>query len=270
MKNASHEKLKKLVNTSGFPFQVAISNEIERTKNIHGWSVFSSENPWENPETGRSGYVDLILINQYDTQFMIIECKRVRDAKWVFLIPTMEKRQQTHGTFWISSLSHEKRHFGWYDLILNPASPEAEFCVIRGQNKDSKTMLERVTSELVEATESIALEELKFEKPGNLSGFLRIYCSVIITTAQIEICRFDPGDVSIENGELSNAEFETVPLVRFRKSLTTTLPPNVTPSGLGEAVRAKQRTVFVINAPNLAEILKKWEFYGSGPWIHWK
>jgi hypothetical protein len=121
-------------------------------------------------------------------------------------------------------------------------------------------MLERVASELIEATESIAFEELKFEKPGNLFDyFRRFYSSVIVTTAQLEICILNPGDVSICDGNISNAEFRTVPLIRFRKSLTTSLSSNVEPNGLDQAIKAKIRTVFVINASHLITVLNNWE-----------
>jgi hypothetical protein len=150
------------------------------------------------------------------------------------------------------------------------SSPEAGFCVIRGQDKDSKPMMERIASDLVDAAESIALEEIKYEKPGNLFEFLRICSPVIVTTAEIIVCKFDPSEISIENGEISNAQFETVPLVRFRKSLTTELPSSLNPRNLAEAIKAKERTVFIVNASNFVSILNKWEIYGTGPWINWK
>ncbi len=261
------EKLKRLVNTSGFPFQLAISNLIEKTKRRHGWGVFSSEHPWHNHETGRSSYVDLIL--EKNAQLMIVECKRVRDAQWIFLIPTKEKLLRRHASLWISYVKREKKRFGWWDLAIDPQSPESEFCVVRGQDKDSKPMLERIASELVEATESIALEELQFEKPDDLLDFRRLYYSVIITTAQLGICRFDPNDISVRNGDIANAEFESVPFVRFRKSLTTSLSPNIMPNNLREAAKARIRTVFIINALNVEEILRYWDVGNDGPWMNW-
>ena len=117
----STEKLQRLVNSSGFPFQISIQNEIEKHRNTHGWRVYSIEHPWKNTETGTQGYVDLVLLNQHDTQFLVLECKRVRDAKWVFLIPSKTSKPRTHAKTWISFLQNEKRHFGWFDLTLNPS-----------------------------------------------------------------------------------------------------------------------------------------------------
>jgi hypothetical protein len=268
MGSESRDKSISLVNTSGFPFQIAVLNYIERTKNSHGWRVFSSETPWQNPNTSSGGYVDLILIDRHETQLMIVECKRVRNARWIFL-PTSDKFQRTYAKCWISYLEGQKEKLGWYDLTLDPSSPEANFCVIRGQDKDSKPMLERIASELVEATESIALEEMQLIKLNNISRFRRFYWPVIITTAQIEVCVFNPDtDIKIENGEVSDAEFNKVPLLRFTKSLSTRLSNNIIPKNFARASEEKKRTVFVMNVSKLVEILKEWDI-NSGPWGNW-
>ncbi len=51
------EKLQRLVNSSGFPFQIRIQNEVETYINTHGWKVYSIEHPWQNMESGTQGYV---------------------------------------------------------------------------------------------------------------------------------------------------------------------------------------------------------------------
>ena len=261
----STEKLQHLVNSSGFPLQLRIQHEIEKTKNMHGWEVCSIEHPWQNMEAGTQGYVDLVLLDRYGTQFLVLECKRVRDAKWVFLIPSNESKQRKHAKAWVSDIQNEKRRLGWFDLTLSPSSPEAGFCVIRGQDKDSKPMMERIASDLIDATESIALEAIRYEKPEEPT-FLKICSPVIVTTAEIVVCRFDPSDISMENGEICNSQFETVPLVRFRKSLTTRLPSDLNPNNLADANRAKERTVFIVNASKFVNVLVEWEIE-SGPWI---
>jgi hypothetical protein len=114
----SDEKLMNLVNTSGFPFQIAISNLVKERKDEHGWSVFSSEAPWDNPVTGRSGYIDLILQNSHDTQLMVIECKRVRDARWVFLVPSKRQLDRRHGILGLSYIKKDKSISVGMTLIL--------------------------------------------------------------------------------------------------------------------------------------------------------
>jgi hypothetical protein len=97
-------------------------------------------------------------------------------------------------------------------------------------------------------------------------GVFRRY-PVIITTAELYICKIDLSDIGIESGEIKNPEFMPVPFVRFRKSLTTT-PPRFAfkreirfPEELAEA---RQRTIFVLNASHIKEVLGGWEISGEG------
>lgn len=267
MKREHKTEMLKIVKASGFPFQIALSNYIDKTVGSHGWRVLFEENPWQNKETGTSGYIDLILINRPDTEMMIIECKRHKDAKWIFL-PKSDKFQRTYARCWISSLDGEKKNFGWYDVTLDPYSPEANYCVNRGIDKD-RPMLERIAAELVDATESIALEELELTMLNKKDYFRRIYWPVIITNAKLQVCIFNTDkDIKLEDGEILEAEFKEVPIVRFTKSLTTKLPKNVIPSSFKNAVKEKRRTVFVINASKIVEVLKEWNLK-TGPWSNW-
>ncbi|MCY7351296.1 MAG: hypothetical protein LH606_11605 [Cytophagaceae bacterium] len=87
----------KQVNKSGFPFQLRVEDEIKQSVLHHRWYVLSSEQPWENADAGRSGFIDLVLTNDSMHQRnMVIECKRMladnkdnetKTLKWVFLIP---------------------------------------------------------------------------------------------------------------------------------------------------------------------------------------
>jgi hypothetical protein len=71
MNPAEENKLSKLINSSGFPFQLAAENEINKTSQFHSWRIYSREYPWKNPITGTEGYVDLILHSHYETQRMV-------------------------------------------------------------------------------------------------------------------------------------------------------------------------------------------------------
>jgi hypothetical protein len=121
---------------------------------------------------------------------------------------------------------------------------------------------------MTDATESFAEDEIYFEKPEPSIRDLRVYYSVIVTTAKIKVCRFNPNDILIAEGTLSNADFETVPFIRFRKSLTTKLPSGLTPKNLTQSIKAKERTVLVVNASNLTGLLNKWALVESSsqPW----
>ena len=88
MADDAKEKLEKLVNSSGFPLQIALQHLIESKKSDHGWDVLSHEHPWANKEAGSEGFIDLILVNNSDRHIMVVECKRVRDTYWIFLVPS--------------------------------------------------------------------------------------------------------------------------------------------------------------------------------------
>src|SRR5437899_1635740 len=82
---ATSEDLRKMVNTSGFPFQLGVEREVKETRLRHGWEVLPREHPWRQAESGKSGYIDLILSKGFAR--MVVECKRPRDGTWVFLVP---------------------------------------------------------------------------------------------------------------------------------------------------------------------------------------
>lgn len=257
MQDMADNKFQKFVNSSGFPLQIGLKHQIEKTRNQHGWKVLSSEHPWRHASTGSDGFIDLILVDQHDVQVMVIECKRVLNTSWTFLIPSKETKPRRHVNSWLTfTQNNQVKRFNWLDVTPAPFSAESEFCVVPGQDNKSKPMLERTSSELVEATEAFAKEECTINKPS--TEFLRIYFPVIITTAEINICNFDPDEINIETGEITNSSFETVPFVRFRKSLTT----HHNPSGyrsLRDVIMAQERTIMVVNANEVLSLLSNWD-----------
>lgn len=249
-------KLRDIVNSSGFPLQIGIQRQIEKTQNTHGWKVLTKELPWHNVVTGNNGFIDLVLANQYDTQRIVIECKRVRDTKWLFLEPSSKNMERRHALFWLTCVEDDNtQHFDWFDSAIDPPSPESEFCVVPGQDAKSKPMLERIAAELLEATEAIAYEEYQLHKKDK-SRFLSFYFSVIVTTAELQICTFTPDDICIVKGEIQKAEFRKVPFVRFRKSLSTRQQSEAGFKGIQDIIRAKGRTVFVINSTNIIDFIQ--------------
>ena len=120
-------------------------------------------------------------------------------------------------------------------------------------------MLERVASDIVSATEALALEEKDYQ--AQLKDPLRMYFSVIVTTAKLQVCSFEPGKVSFLDGKVAETDFTEVPYIRFRKQLSTrpiSAQLNVV-SGLHEFIRAKEHTVFVVNAQELPKFLANFE-----------
>jgi len=260
MTNDVERKLEKFVNSSGFPFQIALQHLIESTKNDHGWEVLSHEHPWANEEAGSAGFIDLVLVENRGIQIMVVECKRVRDTYWVFLVPSARQMVRRHATCWITQKFYTKKDmekFNWRNLNIIPDSPEAEFCIVPGQDNRSKPMLEKTAAEVIDATEALAEEEFAINKSSQ--EFRRLYFSVIITTADLKICRFNPEEINVNTGDIKNPTFESVPFLRFRKSLSTRSDKRSTSETIFDVIREKERTVFVINANETANFLKAWE-----------
>src|SRR5262249_25748498 len=82
------EEFRKIVNASGFLFQLRVENEIETTQLDHRWTVLAREHPWQDVASDRNGYIDLVL-GKANVR-LVIECKRTRDADWIFLVPKGE------------------------------------------------------------------------------------------------------------------------------------------------------------------------------------
>jgi len=57
---ALSKELLKTANQSGFPFQIGVRNEIERTISEHGWDIVAEEYPWTHLIGGKSGFIDLL------------------------------------------------------------------------------------------------------------------------------------------------------------------------------------------------------------------
>lgn len=254
------QKLTDTVNQSGFPLQIGLTALIQNTTNEHGWKVSFVEHSWKSELDNDSGFIDIVIENKYSTSFMLIECKRVLDSSWIFLVPKLKANPRRHAKAWVNSFAGNCfKHFCWADLSLDPVSYESEYCVVPGQDPKSKPMLERVAADVVSATEALALEQKDYQ--AQLKDPLRMYFSVIVTTAKLQVCAFESEKVSLVDGKVADAEFTEVPFVRFRKQLSTrpaSVPLTVV-DGFYGFVRAKEHTVFVVNAEALPDFLATFE-----------
>ena len=269
------QALLNLVNASGFLLQLRVEHEIEETKAGHGWDILGREHLWEDPESDEEHFIDLILSS--GILRTIIECKRVLEGDWVFLAPT-PKEKQTHQArlFWSFSADIEKGNhpFDWSDFWLRGIFAESTFCVVRGQGEKDKPMLERLAGTVVKSVEALSLQEFKLLRQAKQES-PRVYIPVVVTTAQLHVCHFDPCEVSIQDGQLpmdklSDNRFEPVPYIIFQKSLGTGAPAEIKGTDLGEMNRAGERSVFIVHASEISRFLKEiyaLEYQGKWPWI---
>jgi len=259
MEPKQDEKWRNIVNSSGFPLQIGIAHQIERAwPGGGGWRTVLTEHPWRHPESAEDGFIDLVIEDQFRTQVMVVECKRVRDTEWFFLISKENPKPRRVANAWFTYLHGERKNrFGWQDHPTEPSSYQSEFCVVHGQDSKSRPMLERVAAQLVESTEALAHEEFAIHKDG--TEFLRIYFNVIITTADLKVCKFKPEDIDIAAGEISKATFETVPWVRLRKTLIPRPAASGSEKTISEVATKNERTVFVVNSERFVNFLAQWE-----------
>lgn len=260
---ASNQDLLNLVNASGFLFQLRVEQEITSTEPKHGKAVLAREHPWVHPVTRDEGFIDLITTAGTNGK-IIFECKRLRDAEWVFLIDPSAKPTASAWIIWRKRLSEDRRASAWDEFSLKRQSLEAEFCVVRGQADMQVPMLERLAAIVLASVEALANDETAYPQEVGWTG-VRFYFPAIVTTARLFVCRADPSTIDLTLGELKDAVFEEVPYIRFTKSLPTTLGSSMLPANVPEAARESRRTVFVVNASHLTPFLTgEWEF--DPPW----
>jgi hypothetical protein len=120
------------VNNSGFPFQMAVTRQIEESNAVRQWVVVVEEHPWKHPESNLEGLVDHVIRHERDDAFRAkLECKRVsRDGKWVFLTPAGQKDECTRlSVLWTCTFPDRPIGRSWLDFDFLPKSPESSFCV---------------------------------------------------------------------------------------------------------------------------------------------
>ena len=244
-----------LVNASGVPLQLATEREVHRAKQ---WELLHREHAWSYGE--RSGFADLVIANKSNT-VAVIECKRVRQSDWVFIIPEGAEKDCYSRIFVINTVGQGRSFKGFFDTRTTPSAFESEFCVMVGDDAKSRLLLERTASEVTVAAEAVAAEE--FEQRLERLGYgYRSYISVIVTTARLSVCAVDEQSISLATGETAAAHtsVQEVPWVRFRKQLTNDMAvatPDLAwnPRALS---KAKEKVVYVVNAEHFATFLEKW------------
>ena len=251
------ERLRKVVNKSGFPLQIAIQSQI-KASNKHEWRVLFEEHFWKDNRSNQSGFIDLIL-DKDPSDTLIVECKRAKATEWIFLCD--KESQSDHEAtvkIWETFCEDGKMsHFGWKEVSipLIPRSLESMYCVVSKKGNSLPTMLENFSADLLLATENFAKEDTVLF--NSFPRYLRRYVSVIVTTAKLKLCEYDTSEISISSGEFDNAVFTELPYIRFRKQFLennkTALDWNSSDSI--EISKAKENSVFIVNIDSFEEFL---------------
>lgn len=242
---------------SGFAFQKAVEHAVRATAPDHGWTVAATELPWETPDRHpRKGFLDLLFARE--AVRLAVECKQVMNASWVFLVPKGASPTNRCRTTWWNGrapdphlLSQIETKAFCDECTFEPSSLESDSCAM--PKKGTRDTLESVVAELVTATLAIAGNP-QIARPTDIE----LYIPVVVTTAKLVSCVFDPGAVSLADGQLRDARFTEEKLIRFRKTLTVDRS-NQYDEG-DESLEAWQgdriRTVLIVNASTITDFLQ--------------
>ena len=245
----------------------------------HGWQVIAEEHPWRDPDSDGEGFIDLVIgqNTNNDLHRMIVECKRTREADWVFLLPGSDRNGWgSHlRCMWVSTYPENLRdgigvRSGHHNFYVAPESYISQFCAVRGTGEGQSPMLENLSRSLLSSVERFAREEIDLWLQGNITG-RRYYVPVIVTNARLSVCKFKLASVSLNEGNISDGDFEEVPYIRFTKSLTTAMSAGRPIRTIGEANLNRHRTVLVVQAARLIDLMTNWRLpvYGSNPLPQW-
>jgi hypothetical protein len=263
------ERLLKQIHQSGFPFQIGVRREIERTAEEHAWVVAAEEYHWTHQASGKSGFIDLIVDNKQYYYSLIIECKRVRSKdqngkgpSWIFLTPRDDSTPHNRLSGFKANklrddeadpkLNHDKT-FWTDDVEFQPSTVEAAYCVFESQDEKSP-MLERIADSLLPSVEAAGSDWLTHRSAVN--GESRVFLPVIVTNATLYTCTFDASVINMTDGNLPTGEFQAQPFIRFRKGLTQ---PKTGKNALNfkDANRKQQKSMLIVNAAELSGTLKR-------------
>lgn len=235
------------VNRSGFPFQIAVEDEINLMRNMREpWLTVGTEVPWQE------GFID-IVVRRHEA-IAILECKRVEPHDWIFLVPQSAEKTIRVSWNFFDARTVEPGKPGLYlgEFTMASHSYEASLCALN-KNKTSNLTLEKLCQELMRASQGIAdFPALKRETE------IEILIPILVTTARLLVCRYnarqvDPLDGIIHKG---SAEFEEVPYIRFRKAFELLMEAKPdTQMSLRQLAAQHQQTVFVCNGAHIKRLL---------------
>lgn len=253
--------LKGHLNSSGFPLQIAIRNLVDSTTSQHNWTTKFTEHSWS--DNGSSGFIDLILKKNGGVETLIVECKRVQDSSWIFLVENVVSNKASQVKSFVLDKGAKVHKFQWSDVDVKPITFESEFCVIPSSSGHSNSLIERVAAELVLSTEALANETIQLSPEDK--NIRKIYYNVLVTTAKIQVCVINPNEISISDGTIENPVFDEVPYIRFRKQLLSTV--NITNKYENyqnhEIAKAKESTILVINSEHFLEFLCNFDWFNN-------
>jgi hypothetical protein len=241
---------------SGFPFQTALA---EVAQQVPHCKLVAEEFPWRD-DTGTDRFLDLIVV-KYDI-IVTIECKKTQKEIFTFLQSTavLEKDEMRSRCLYLQQIPDATKRLELFcsEWQIKPRSQESAFCVVSTSDsgKDQR-MLEKDAQFLIRATDAFGRYVKEKRKPE--LEWDQVIVPLIVTNAKLFVAKYNPGDVSLETGQLPKPptppqpDISPIEWVRFRKAFTSS-----------EKDRG-HRTVFVVAANSLQKFLHNLETISSSP-----
>jgi len=253
-KKIQDESRLKIINASGYLFQLKVEDEIKNLKTYsdNNIKIIASEHRWVDLESKDEGFIDTIIENGIFRY--VIETKRVQDGEWIFLVPEgSSPTQETRLLF--TQLKNDNRIYkDWGKVILRPLTDRSSFCIIRGQGESKLTMLERIGGILLRSVESLAYEELSIGYDTERDRSF-VYLPMIITNANLVCCRVDPANVDIATGRIDDAKFTDIPYIQFFKNMSSSVSTDITLKNIERINTHNNRSIIVINSEKISDYI---------------
>lgn len=240
----TYQPLRDLIGRTGIPFQLAVENAMRTVGATYGIEVVQREVPWAN------GFID-IIVKSSERVFCAVECKRVTDKSWSFVLTGNSKESATRCRIECfngnaGKRAGQSRVFCSEWNMMEP-SPESEFCILP---KDTPIgSLESVCKDLLASCHNL----LENEDELLLNNEYALMIPVIVTNAKLYTCKLNVDSISLETGLPAEAstEFKPVEMIRFRKSLVNRRSNSyqTSPMVLSDWTVDRERTVFVVSPP---------------------
>jgi hypothetical protein len=237
---------------------MAVEEGIKESERSHGWGVLSHEHPWSDNRRD-SGYADLLIRKRFEESvphvvaIAVIECKKRQQEAWVFQVDAASAQPREE----IVTLGIQPRPSGatqaWGVCKLAPATIEAEYCAV-GTGGDRR-ILERWLGGLLSSVGALGNQLHSSGVASRTNETVFVFVPVLVTTAQLVICRVEKAGVDLESGRLKAGAFEIVPWLRFHKPLSQ---PMVQGDDLATLRRKTERTVLIVNAGRVTDVLAGW------------
>ncbi len=252
------QPLRDQLNRSGIPFQLAVENLIRVEGKKCGVEVVGREIPWGD------GFIDIVAKTS-DRLFFAIECKKVEARSWSFLLPDSLRDSETRCRLeWFNGRASKKpgqsRVFCSEWNMAEP-SPESEFCIVPKNNPIAS--LEAVCGELLASCHDLLKNDDEIFRDQQFAAMI----PVLVTNANLYVCKFKSDLISIKTGELdiTDGEFTPIDMIRFRKSIVKapSNPYYAPQMDLSKWAADRERTVFVLTPPAIPRFFNGFRSFTS-------